>query len=137
MRVVDEAKTIESLKRVSENVTKVYQSGFAHGFAEIEKVVMDDVEVGLDNIIAIQEELIGTITFYFEDIALNLQATCTALNGMTWAEWCNSKYNPGYAYIDDDGYVCAPSNHEYVLDGESEYVERSENVIVPDHFYHN
>jgi hypothetical protein len=39
------ATVFESLKRVSENVTKVYQSGFAHGFAEIEKVVMDDVEV--------------------------------------------------------------------------------------------
>lgn len=109
------ATVFESLKRVSENVTRVYQSGFAHGFAEIEKVVMDDVEVGLDNIIAIQEELIGTITFTFNGV------TYSALRGMTWAEWCDSKYNTIGLYIGDDGTVLTPNgntigtaNYDYV-----------------------
>ena len=99
------------------------------------KDVMGDMETALDNIIAIQEELIGTITFYFEDSDINLQATCTALNRMTWAEWCNSKYNPNYAYIDEDGYVCTVSNDEYVARSGEVTVERADWIIISGTFY--
>ena len=64
-----------------------------------------DIDTALDAIIAIQEELIGTITF------TDGEHTFTALKGMTFGEWVNSPYNTigavvneyGRIYWDDDG----------------------------------
>jgi len=77
------------------------------GYAADAKVVGDklgDVESALDHILGIQDELIkGTsetlITFYISG------AEHTAVSGMTWAEWCDSKYNTE-GYFCDDSAVC-------------------------------
>lgn len=55
------------------------------------------IETALDNIIAIQESLIGPIVFTLEGVEY------TAIKGMTWAEWCDSKYNTaGCTYEGDE-----------------------------------
>lgn len=46
-----------------------------------------DIDTVLDNIIAIQEGLVGTISFTIDGTEY------TALSGMTWFEWVNSQYN--------------------------------------------
>ena len=72
------------------------------------------IEAALDAIIAIQEELMGgrTITFYITGTEF------TAIEGMTWVEWCDSDYNTA-------GYICRGDEvgwWEYNEDlGESEW----------------
>lgn len=56
-----------------------------------------DIETALDAIIAIQNELRGTISFNINDEAY------TAIFGMNWSEWCNSEYNNIGAYVEEDG----------------------------------
>jgi hypothetical protein len=48
-----------------------------------------DIEQALDAILAIQKELLPPppIEFYIDNVKY------TALEGMTWAAWCDSKYN--------------------------------------------
>lgn len=69
-----------------------------------------DIETTLDSIIAIQEELIGIITFTIGG------TTYTSLKGMTWSQWCVSKYNySNHAYVGDDGIVYDASGDVIVL----------------------
>ncbi len=66
---------------------------------------LGDIEAVLDNIIAVQEELIGTITFIINGISY------TALKGMTWGEWVDSPYNTINAYFDEyQELVCTDGN---------------------------
>lgn len=61
-----------------------------------------DIEQALDVILAIQQELIGapTITFTIDGVEF------TAAEGMTWGEWCDTKYNTIGAYVKSEtGYV--------------------------------
>lgn len=63
---------------------------------------LGDVSVALDRIIAIQNSLIGgsaaMITFVMGD-----DQEYQAEEGMTWAEWCDSKYNTCGCTYDDRG----------------------------------
>ncbi len=72
-----------------------------------------DIDTALDRIIAIQEELIGTITF---TDGIN---TFTALEGMTFGEWVNSKYNTIGAIVNDYNYIWWPEDDSilYLLGG--------------------
>lgn len=62
---------------------------------------LGDIESALDAIIAIQQSLTnggGKV----EEIAFTIDGTeYAAIDGMTWEEWCDSKYNTIYAYISD------------------------------------
>lgn len=67
-----------------------------------------DVDAALDHIIAIQESLINGVSFINFTLytADNLTGTnCTAEDGMTWAQWCDSKYNTIGARINGPGDV--------------------------------
>lgn len=52
-----------------------------------------DIEAALDRIIAIQNELLGVITFTYNGTEYN------AIEGMTWGEWVDSEYNTVNAVI--------------------------------------
>jgi hypothetical protein len=82
-----------------------------------------DIETALDNIIAIQEELIGTITFTFNGV------TYSALRGMTWAEWCDSKYNTIGLYTWDDGTVLTP-NDNTIGTANYDYVDITGDLVI-------
>ena len=58
-----------------------------------------DIEKALDAIIAIQEELIGIITFTVNGNEYR------AIDGMTWGAWVDSKYNID-GFTVEEGYVC-------------------------------
>ena len=84
-----------------------------------------DIETALDSIIAVQEKLIGFIEFTISN------ESYTAVRGMTWAEWCDSKYSPDNASIEDigvivegklvalevDGVYCGVMPTDYIIDG--------------------
>lgn len=79
-------------------------------------VLLGDIETTLDSIIAIQEELIGIITFTIGG------TTYTSLKGMTWSQWCVSKYNySNHAYVGDDGIVYDASGDVIVLNDVVQY----------------
>lgn len=61
--------------------------------------LVGDVEAALDAIIAIQEELIGIITFTVNGNEYR------AIDGMTWGAWVDSKYNID-GFTVEEGYVC-------------------------------
>lgn len=82
-----------------------------------------DIEAALDAIIAIQEELIGTITFYITGIEY------TAKKGMTWAEWVDSEYNTGN-YIVRNGEVGWWEWNEDYGDNEWWWVEAPASALI-------
>ena len=82
-----------------------------------------NIETALDNIIAIQEELIGTITFTFNG------ETYSALRGMTWAEWCDSKYNTIGLYIGDDGCVLTPNDNS-IATANNDYLDITGDMVI-------
>lgn len=82
-----------------------------------------NIETALDNIIAIQEELIGTITFTFNG------ETHSALRGMTWAEWCDSKYNTVGLYTWDDGTVLTPNDNS-IATANYDYVDITGDMVI-------
>ena len=53
-----------------------------------------DIAAALDGIIAIQEELLGIFTFTLSGVELK------AIDGMTWAAWCDSDYNTAGVYYE-------------------------------------
>ena len=59
---------------------------------------LDAIEATLDRIIAMQRELIVVETITFSVFGQEY----TAEAGMTWAEWCESKYNPGDFWCEYD-----------------------------------
>lgn len=62
----------------------------SHGVANIVNAFstqLEKIDTALDTIIAIQEELIGLITFTIGDVEYQ------AMSGMTWGEWVGSKYD--------------------------------------------
>lgn len=72
---------------------------------------LGDIDSALDAIIAIQNELIGIITFYIYSTEF------TAEKGMTWGEWLESDYYSDILYLDginivsDDGPVYTPDGN--------------------------
>lgn len=72
---------------------------------------LGDIDSALDAIIAIQNELIGIITFYIYSTEF------TAVKGMTWGEWLESDYYSDILYLDginivsDDGPVYTPDGN--------------------------
>lgn len=68
----------------------------------LEENSVGNIDTALDSIIAIQEKLIGTITF---TDGIN---TFTALKGMTFGEWVDSKYNTIGATVNNANYIWWP-----------------------------
>lgn len=74
------------------------------------------------------------ITFYIDDISYQAE------EGMTWAEWCNSKYNTDeYSVRDDDHYgEVHPKTSTYMAvqlsQAEYDYV-KSEDLLIPNFGY--
>ena len=94
---------------------------------------LGDIETALDSIIAIQDSLIGAkeITFTIKD-SYNNTATYTALEGMTWGEWCNRKYNTLGLIAHDNILYCDMGDDFYVYlydVATSMHVDPSELVI--------
>lgn len=87
--------------------------------------LVGDVEAALDAIIAIQEGLIGIITFTFYG------STYKAVKGMTWGEWVESEYNTDGWTLDGD-YVSMGDG--YVIDSTGNLVT-STTVIVDGNDY--
>lgn len=84
--------------------TKGYNEGYAEGYAkgvESKQAEIDDISAALDDIIAIQYELLGTIPFsiYYDGDGNTVHLE--AEEGMTWGEWCESEYNTIGAYVTD------------------------------------
>ena len=48
---------------------------------------LGDIDTALDNIIKIQNDLVGYLTFYFSS------TKCIAIKGMDWDTWCSSEWN--------------------------------------------
>jgi hypothetical protein len=61
-----------------------------------------DIDEALDRIIAIQNELLGIITFTIDGTEY------TADKGMTWGEWVNSEYNTIGLIVDTEYNVIRP-----------------------------
>lgn len=94
---------------------------------------IDDIDTALDGIIAIQENLIGTIEFELEceDNASNRQyEVFRALRGMTWGEWIGSRYDEsgGQVYIDAEGAVSFANGDMMIYDADGSY-QYSHTVI--------
>ena len=91
---------------------------------------LGDLSLALDGIIAIQEELIGPVLITFTLGGTEYQAE----DGMTWAEWCDSKYNTGGYYVSTSAdHVCHP-NENNVGTQEGQYV-CSGDAILSGHAY--
>lgn len=88
--------------------------------------LVGDVEAALDAIIAIQEELIGIITFTFYD------TTYRAIEGMTWGEWVESEYNTDGWSLDGD-YISTGDG--YIIDSTTGSFVESTTVIVDEGEY--
>lgn len=83
-----------------------------------------NIEAQLDEIIAIQEELIGTIEFYIEGIEYQAE------EGMTWEAWCDSEYNTG-------NYICQGNRVGWYIDDEWWWIVDAEPsaLIIAGHDY--
>lgn len=126
----------EKLIRAATKEKDVYVAGYKKGFENGKQTVTSEVETALDEIIAMQEALIPKqlLTFTHTCVWEDTPTTYEFEEGMTWFEWCNSKYNTtGFVigefdavytsdYLDihkDDGTVSVYSNdliianHEY------------------------
>lgn len=79
---------------------------FDEAEAERDKIV-GDLNKALDHILAVQESLMGIITFTIGGTLY------VALQGMTWREWCDSEYNVSGYYCTDGGDV-RNDNEDYV-----------------------
>lgn len=102
------------------NVAPGVQDRDAVNVEQFNKAV-GDIGSALDAIIAIQEELIGIITFTFYD------TTYKAIEGMTWGEWIESEYNTDGWSLDGD-YI---SNGDgYIIDSTTGSFVTSATVIV-------
>jgi hypothetical protein len=72
---------------------------------------LDAIEATLDRIIAMQRELIVVETITFSVFGKEY----TAEAGMTWSEWCESKYNPGDFWCEYDmNVVFGPDANNFV-----------------------
>ncbi len=61
-----------------------------------------------------------------------------AVNGMTWAEWCDSAYSSGYHVITEDGFIArlgAAGTNEITLDGTESGRVKSTDTIIGDTKY--
>lgn len=83
-----------------------------------------DIETALDTIIAIQNELLGTISFTIND------EPHTAIFGMTWKRWCASEYNTIGAHLAEDGFVVSDIGGIYTGYGSDETPQYGDTVIV-------
>lgn len=83
-----------------------------------------DIETALDAIIAIQNELLGTISFTIND------EPHTAIFGMTWKRWCASEYNTIGAHLAEDGFVVSDIGGIYTGYGSDETPQYGDTVIV-------
>ena len=88
------------------------------------------IEEALDRIIEIQESLTADIiTFIINSV--DGETEYTALEGMTWEEWINSRYNVDEYYLSNSG-VCHPIGDGVGYDGVR---VTPFDVIVADRFY--
>ena len=89
-----------------------------------------DIQAALDGIIALQESLIGTITFTINE------TQCTALKGMTWNEWVNSPYNVDDAVvITAGGWIYYPDGDGRLSGNNGEYTSNPTDVIIDGGYY--
>ena len=106
-------------------VDEYYDNGFVFRWGERYFTVADSglFEEALDRIIEIQESLmVSTITFEIEPYG-----TYVAINGMTWAEWCDSVYNTD-GYHCEDGVVYAECGDRVGYEG----LEATPNDLIVD-----
>lgn len=111
---------------VAENEQKVYDAGISKGVAN-KQAEIDAIDAALDGILAIQERLMLTfITFYIEGTGHK------AIEGMTWAEWCDSEYNTVGGYVSpvmgDTVLVMEPANL-HVVKSDGEYVVGADTIV--------
>ena len=110
---------------------------------ELKAYVYEAIEQGLDVVLGVQQGLLGLLpsfnaiahrnnpyadlnyTFYFEE-------------GMTWADWIDSKYNTVNAYADDNTHVAIPYNEQKAIvyiNAEDYDMVSSNSHIVADNIY--
>lgn len=108
-------------KVIVNNNVPHYDDGFEDGFEDGKQAAEDAIEPLLDKIISIQNELLGVITFTVEGTEY------TAIEGMTWREWCDSEYHmPGFWCDSMLNSVLGTKN------GLSNYVKFDNNNVRPD-----
>lgn len=140
----DEGKVLSGVKLNVETPDKYldgynngYNEGYAVGKSEGDgSAELEAIEAELDRIIGIQEALIigAKITFTID------HTEYTADEGMTWAEWCNSKYNTIGVYPDGGliGYNDGMAHyvyHTYDLDNYVFTEAKTDDVIESGHNY--
>lgn len=95
--------------------------------AEIEALV-GDIDSALDGIIAIQEELIGIITFTYEDATGDV-TDYAALKGMTWGEFVTSKYNT-YGFVHVDNVIRDADGNDVRNEDKGAEIQYADTVII-------
>ena len=72
----------------------------------------------------------STITFYIDGTEY------TAEQGMTWAEWCNSSYNTGGLYVEDES-ILDPNyyDNQIYIDGSGTIPVKPTDIIIADNSY--
>ena len=98
-----------------------------------------DIEAALDSILAIQRELLSesNITFYIiNNYAGDITQTHTALEGMTWYEWCDSEYNTIGMYCNHEkGNVYAPDGIGVLQEQGTSNTMFGDKIIVAEQTY--
>ncbi len=114
-----------------------YEAGKAEADAKLEAIdaELEAIDAELDNILAIQNNLLPKeITFTIYNYTSNTKTEYTAAEGMTWAEWCDSKYNTIGAYVDEHNQICNTDGN-CVLDGETGFAPDADAVIDTNIYY--
>ena len=90
-----------------------------------------DIESALDEIIGIQDGILGTVNFTYDG------AYYHTLPGMTWEEWCNSIYNVDGFYVDEDAICIAttPGNYAIVADNQGTQLVSPTDIIMQGYAY--
>lgn len=99
-----------------------FNGKFITAFGEV-NASTPETEAQLDEIIALQEDLVGVTIFYLDTIEWY---DLKALTGMTWGEWIASTYNTaGFTADEDTGIVTDPNNRDV-------FNENDMNVVAND-----